>query len=178
MNITKYLSGKAVRRIFAVAVATLAIVWISGLRVFAFSGDSMLPSVMSGDRFIGKVGLWGEQFPDRFQMVIFDLPPHSPWVERKIPWMKRLIGLPGEHVRLSGNRLFIDGQPVEAPSLHLDDPAKSPQTHELVLDNDEYFVVGDNLDHSLEDSRTFGPLKRSLLKGTVVYVISGARKKQ
>jgi signal peptidase I len=145
--------------------------WLSGARLFAFSGKSMEPAVMPGDYFVGLVGLWGMRTPERFDMVIFDLPPESKWAKRKIPWMKRVVGLPGERIRIAGERLFIDGKEVSAPLLRRDPAVPASPGIEVVLKSEEFFVIGDNLDHSLEDSRTMGPIRKSLLRGFVAFVI-------
>jgi signal peptidase I len=161
---------------FAVVSAIFAGVgWLSGVRLFAFSGRSMEPAVMPGDYFVGLVALWGMRTPERFDMVIFELPPESRWAERKIPWMKRVVGLPGERVRLAGGRLFIDGREVSAPCLRRDAALPASADVEVVLKADEFFVVGDNLDHSLEDSRTMGPIRKSRLRGFVALVIRTAK---
>jgi signal peptidase I len=146
-------------------------VWLSGARLFAFPGESMVPTVNAGDYFVGFVGLWRHRTPERFEMVIFDLPPTSKWAERKIPWMKRLVGLPGEHVRLSGAELFINGRKVESTCLHAERAPGGKTEFEIQLGQDEFCVLGDNLDHSFDDSRSFGPLSRNLMRGWVGWVI-------
>ena len=93
---------KRMLRIHSIVAVAIGGVWLSGVRLFAFPGESMMPAIQPGDYFVGFVGLWGHRTPARFDMLIFDVPPTSKWAERKIPWMKRLVGLPGEHVRLSG----------------------------------------------------------------------------
>ena len=151
----------------------VALTWLSGVRLFAFSGDSMVPTVMPGDHFIGCVGLWGLSEPQRFDMVIFDVPATSKWAGQKIPWMKRLVALPGEHVRLAGGQLFINGRKVDAPFLysHRNSAARE---FELTLSSGEYWVLGDNLDSTLEDSRALGPIPHTLMKGYVAFVIRTA----
>ena len=104
-------------------------------------------------------------------MVIFDVPRTSKWSAQKIPWMKRLVGLPSEHIRISGNQLFVDGRKVDAPFLHGGSHVKQQEDFEVTLGDNEYFVVGDNLDHSFDDSRAMGPIDRSLIKGFVAFVI-------
>ena len=126
----------------------------------------MSPAVESGDRFVGLVGIWGLRSPKRFDMAIFDVPSTSKWAGQKIPWMKRLVGLPGEHVRLSGAQLFIDGRKIEAPFLH----SERMKDFEVKLGEREYFVLGDNLDWTLQDSRAMGPIPSSLMKGFVWFV--------
>jgi signal peptidase I len=158
--------------------AVVGAVLLSGVRLFAFSGRSMEPAVMAGDYFVGLVGMWGSRPPERFDMVIFDVPPSSKWAGRKIPWMKRLIGLPGERVRLSGDRLFIDGREEGAPVLHRDSSTTPTGDFEVALKSGEYFVLGDNLDHSVEDSRVLGPIPMDLMKGRVAFVINRAKAKK
>lgn len=64
----------------------------------------MAPVVKSGDHFTGLIGPGMLRSPQRFDRAIFDLRSSSSWASRKIPRMKRLIGLPGEDVRLSVER--------------------------------------------------------------------------
>lgn len=85
--------------------------------------------------------------------------------------MKRLVGLPGEHVRLSGAELFIDGQRIASSPLHRGSVALPPNDFEVRLGRDEFCVLGDNLDQSFDDSRAMGPIARSLVKGRAVMVI-------
>jgi len=101
-------------------------------------------------------------------MLIFDVPPTSKWAQHKIPWMKRLVGLPGEHVRLSGSELFVDGKKIESSFLHSD---RRSSDFEVQLRSDEFCVLGDNLDRSFDDSRSMGVISRSLVKGRAVFVI-------
>ena len=90
--------------------------------------------------------------------------------------MKRLVGMPREHVRLSGNELYIDGHKLDAPFLHADGQATSHHDFEVMLRDEEYFVLGDNLDYSFEDSRSMGPVDRSLIRGIVAYVFHDGEK--
>ena len=49
---------------------------------------------------------------------------------------------------------------------------------DATLRSDEYFVVGDNLDHSVEDSRVLGPIPTILMKGRVAFVINRTKAKK
>lgn len=157
--------------------ATAVVAWLSGVRLFSFGGDSMRPGVNPGDWFVGLVGVWNLREPQRFDRLIFEVPPHSRWAAAKIPWMKRLVGLPGERVRLSGADLYINDRKVDAPFLYLD-PAAAGKTRpdvSVTLGPREYFVLGDNLDHTTDDSRAMGPIERGLIKGVGVGVVWRAR---
>jgi signal peptidase I len=158
-------------RILIVSATVVTTVWVSGARLFAFPGESMVPAVKPGDHFLGIIGFWHFRTPKRFDMVIYDVPPASKWADRNIPWMKRVVGLPGEHVRFSGGNLLIDNRPVDASFLHRDPDARPICDFEVTLKRDEYFVLGDNLDHSFDDSRAMGPISRSSIKGFVAFVI-------
>lgn len=164
-------------RFLALVVAVSGGLWLFGVRVFAFPGESMAPAVRPGDYFIGLVGYWGHRPPERFDMLIFDVPATSKWAERKIPWMKRLVGLPGEQVRLSGTDLFINGRKIEASFLRSDPASRQTRDFELQLRDDEFCVLGDNLHRSFDDSRLMGPISKSLVKGRAVFVIHRSKDK-
>src|SRR3954464_10453886 len=158
-------------RVLALIAMAIGGGWLSGVRLFAFPGESMMPAVRPGDHFVGLVGLWQHRAPARFDLLIFDVPPTSKWAERKIPWMKRLVGLPGEHVRLSGAELFIDGRKIASDMLHSDRAPGQSGDFEVQLRSDEFCVLGDNLDRAFDDSRSMGPISRSLIRGRAVLVI-------
>ena len=84
--------------------------------------------------------------------------------------MKRVVGMPGEHIRLSGTSLFINERKIDTPFLHLEQNGKPRDDITAILGSDEYFVLGDNLDQSFEDSRTMGPIGRPLMRGFVWFV--------
>ncbi len=164
-------SRRKLLRVFFAAGAVLAVVWLSGVRLFAFPGESMSPTVMPGDCFVGLVGLWHLRTPQRFDLLVYDVPPTSQWAARRIPWMKRVVGLPGERIWLAGTDVFIDGRKLEVTFLHRDPAARPTAEIERKLGPDEYFLLGDNLDHSFDDSRTMGPIPRALVRGFVAWVI-------
>jgi signal peptidase I len=164
-------------RIAIISGAALAALWVSGVRLFAFAGESMVPAVKHGDHFVGLIGVWNLRTPKRFEMVIFDVPNTSKWAGQKIPWMKRLVGLPGEHIRLSGDRLFVNGRQMDAPFLYSARAPGQRKDFEVTLRADEYFVLGDNLDWTLQDSRAMGPIPASLMKGFVPFSVGGSGKK-
>src|SRR5687768_17248086 len=106
--------SRTVLRLAAILAAVLGAGWLSGARLYAFPGKSMAPTVMPGDYFVGLVGLWGKRAPERYDLIIFEVPPESKWASRGIPWMKRVVGLPGERVRLAGERLIINEDEIPA----------------------------------------------------------------
>jgi signal peptidase I len=169
---------RKLRRVLLGIGGLALLVWLSGVRLFAFAGDSMVPTVHGGERMLGLVGPWGWRTPKRFDLVIFDVPPASKWAGKGIPWMKRLIGLPNENVRLVGRQVWIDGRLIDAPFLHVDSSVSERREFEVKLGPGQYFVLGDNLDHTLEDSRVLGPIAREAIRGFVAHVFSQAPRRQ
>jgi len=99
----------------------------------------------------------------RFDIVIFD-------PQNKVDkyWIKRVVGLPGEKVQIIGENIYINDQILEEhygkePIINAGIFAE-PYT----LAEDEYFVLGDNRQHST-DSRVVGPIKKNVMKGKAVF---------
>ena len=91
-------------------------------------------------------------------------------------FVKRVIGVPGDTVTISGGQVFVNGLFVEDPEKMASKPRDN---NTWVLGEDEYFVVGDNRGNS-HDSRAsdVGPISRSAIVGHVKFVfwpISGIR---
>jgi signal peptidase I len=79
--------------------------------------------------------------------------------------VKRVVGLPGERVRLAAGRLEVDGAPVPEP--YLVGPPTSGEL-ELELGPAEYLVLGDHRAAST-DGRDFGPVGADALLGRVRF---------
>ena len=97
---------------------------------------------------------------DRFDIAVLQLEGEDSNL------IKRIIGLPGETVEISENQIYIDGE-------LLDDPYGYGITYNIdpvTLGDDEYFILGDNRIISL-DSRSFGKIHRSEIKGTTNFIM-------
>lgn len=178
---------------------------------YRIPSESMLPTLLVGDHlFVNKfvygiqvpftdLRLPGLRAPRRGDVVVFDvardryggifpadLRPELP----EDRFVKRIVGLPGDTIEVSGGQLRINGEPVpversdetvrdENGSLlelsretldgrtHaiLDDPRlPGPQRRPITLEPGRYFMMGDNRDHS-NDSRIWGTVRLAELKG-------------
>jgi signal peptidase I len=106
--------------------------------------------------------------PERGDIVVFETPDRA--VVRCGAGgtvVKRLVGLPGDSISMSGGVLHVDGKPVEEPYLNGGD--HGPDFPERTLGADEYFMMGDNRGQSC-DSREWGPVARDDLIGPVFAV--------
>lgn len=131
-------------------------------------GDSMMDTLLDEDNLIVEKISYHFDNPKRFDIIVFY--PYGRDDERY--FVKRIIGLPGETIQIIGDRIFINGELLE------ENYGKDPMTNSgiasepLQLADDEYFVLGDNREISL-DSRysEVGPVKRELIEGKVVFRI-------
>ncbi|MFX3674126.1 MAG: signal peptidase I [Paenisporosarcina sp.] len=136
-------------------------------------GESMMPTLENGERMIvNKIG-YEIGKPDRFDIVVF----HA--TEKK-DYIKRVIGLPGDHVAYKDDQLFVNGDAIPEPYL---DKYKAEITSGTLTENftlEEYtqmsvipegyvFVMGDNRLNST-DSRTIGVVPMDEIIGSTSVI--------
>lgn len=137
-------------------VFTLILIAIILIRLFLFSpirvnGTSMYPTLQDKEFMIlNKIAL--KDGINRFDIVVVKT--------NNTNIIKRVIALPGESVMYKDNKLYINGKVVE------DNYSKTPTEDfdNIVLKEDEYFVMGDNREVS-KDSRIIGPVNIKNIKG-------------
>lgn len=129
---------------------------------FIVSGASMNPSFADGEYIIvDQISYKTLQSPQRGDIIIFK----SPQDPSKF-LIKRVIGLPNETIEILGEDIYIkkegeDFKKIEEDYLKVDFNA---YVKSLKLENDEFFVLGDNRNNSI-DSRYFGAVKKDLIIG-------------
>ena len=103
-------------------------------------------------------------------IVVFN-PPKNWVASGGEPYIKRVIGLPGETVDIHGGHVYIDGTQINEPYLYTEPPDPSPQPttvqgdqHTWVVPPGDVFLMGDHRQNS-EDSRTFGTVAVSQVIG-------------
>lgn len=88
--------------------------------------------------------------------------------------IKRVIGLPGEHIQYKNNKLYVNGKYVEESFLNSDVKTNDFDIIDLMITSfipkDSYLVLGDNRENST-DSRVFGFVKKDDILGTTVFSI-------
>ena len=145
---------------FAIAiVAALFIVTFIGQRVMV-DGQSMEDTLQDKDNLICDKISYRFKDPERFDIVVI-----YPDEEKSARWIKRIIGLPGEEVRIDteGN-IYINGEILEENygKETIQDPGMAIEP--IQLGEDEYWVMGDNRNHS-SDSRVIGPVPKDRIIG-------------
>ncbi|AVQ99027.1 signal peptidase I [Oceanobacillus sp. M65] len=140
------------------------------VRTFLFApivvdGPSMLPTLHDRDQMIvNKIGYrFGD--PERFEIVVFHASDQKDFI-------KRVIGLPGEHIAVRDNVLYVNDQPVEQPFLteyNNDILTNDFELEELpgeykTIPEDQVLVLGDNRGNST-DSRILGMISMDQIVG-------------
>lgn len=126
------------------------------------SGSSMETTLSDGDNLIVDKLSYRFQEPKRFDIVVF---PYK--YEENTYYIKRIIGLPGDTVQVKDGYTYINGELLESDIYGAEVMIEAGTASEpITLGEDEYFVLGDNRNHSL-DSRdpSVGILKREDLIG-------------
>lgn len=144
------------------AAAVLIIVFLyQPVRV---EGTSMLPRLDDQDRLFINKFVYRFTAIERGDVVVF----HYPRDPEK-SYIKRVIALPGDRLRIDHGTVWLNGQPQSEPYIP-DEYRDSASYPEIVIPADSYFVMGDHRCIS-SDSRAFGPVERSFIYGKAVFVL-------
>jgi signal peptidase I len=131
-------------------------------------GTSMLPRLEDRDRLFINKFVYHFAAIDRGDVVVFRYPR-----DPEKSYIKRVIALPGDDLRIDHGRVYVNGKLVREPYVPLE-YRDSRSMGEMIVPDDSYFMMGDHRSIS-SDSRDFGPVERSLIYGKAVFVYWPAR---
>ncbi len=164
----------------ALAASVIGLLFALSFRSFQARGSSMEPELSDGDSLlVARISYeeidfgffdwlplydssdlrWGS--PGRGDVIVFDSPV------RKLQLVKRVIGLPGDTVRIRAGQVYINGE-------RLDEPYAQGTTaclqicDDVLIQDGRYFVLGDNRDDSV-DSRQGWTVARGDVVGKVFF---------
>jgi signal peptidase I len=145
----------------AVAISVLIVVFLyQPVRV---EGISMLPRLDDQDRLFVNKFVYRFTAIERGDVVVF----HYPRDPEK-SYIKRVIALPGDRLRIDHGMVWLNGQPQSEPYIP-DEYRDSGSYPETIIPANSYFVMGDHRCISY-DSRTFGLVERSFIYGKAAFV--------
>jgi signal peptidase I len=158
-------AGRAVREIIETLLLAALIFFLVRLVVLNFrvDGESMMPNLDDGQMLLvnrnayRSVDINGTEYfpfdpPERGDVVVFDPPTGS-----DKPYIKRIIGLPGEEVTFGDGQVFINGVALDEEYIDARTRCGPSDQCDVVVPEGEVFVLGDNRRNS-QDSRVFGPV--------------------
>ena len=179
-----------------IAGAVLLAVFISQALIVnarVISG-SMENTIMTNDRVVGLRTAYWFSSPSRFDVVVFNNPTvddnfNHPGVIRRMtvfvtnplrrqhnrvifpePYVKRVIGLPGETVEIRGGYVYINGARLEGDVFARGPGSRMGDHPPVVVPEGHFFVLGDNRNNS-SDSRNWGMLERGEIIGRINFGI-------
>jgi signal peptidase I len=126
---------------------------------------AMLPTLKINDRFIIDKTAYKTQSPQRGDIIMFNPTEQLKREKFKDKFIKRIIGLPGDKVKIQNGKVYINGKPLKEKYI-----LEPPQyKHELVIvPANSYFVLGDNRNNSY-DSHYWGFVTRDLIVGKMIW---------
>ncbi len=160
MNIKNFLRETGI----SILIGVLMFVFLQAtIQTCVVSSSSMEPDLIVGQRLIVNKVYYNFGEPKRGDIIVFRPPP----APDAIPYIKRVIGLPGETVEIKQGKVFIDGNPIEEPYIK-DEPNYTMGARTVPADS--YFVLGDNRNSS-NDSHVWGFVSRDAIIGKASFTI-------
>ncbi|HLJ27303.1 MAG TPA: signal peptidase I [Candidatus Angelobacter sp.] len=145
---------------FSISISLFIILFV--YQPVKVEGGSMEPGLQDQERiFINKLAYRLENI-QRGDIIVFRYPR-----DPRKSFIKRVIGLPGDHVRVFDGRVYLNGRLTPEPYVP-EEYLDSRSYGETKVPADSYFVLGDHRSMS-NDSRDFGPVPRSNIYGKAVF---------
>lgn len=164
----EYVEALAIALVLALFIRTFVI------QAFKIPSESMVETLLVGDHLLVNKFSYGVKLPftEKVLLKVGD-PAHGDVIvfeypeNRDLDYIKRIVGLPGDVIELKSNVLYRNGQKVDEPYKRVDPtpvPGAKITFGPVTVPADQYFVMGDNRDHS-QDSRYWGFVPREYIRG-------------
>lgn len=139
------------------------------IQPFYVKGASMEPNFHDREYLIVDEISYRLKSPERGQVIVFRYPKNPQEF-----FIKRIIALPGEEVQFKDGKVIIfnvahpDGMTLDEKYLSVNLLTEDDNTGKIKVENNEYFVLGDNRSNS-KDSRSFGAVDKSFVIGKILF---------
>ncbi|NLU49036.1 MAG: signal peptidase I [Syntrophomonadaceae bacterium] len=163
--------GKEIRDFLKEVISIVVMAFILAIILRTFLGEgrvipsgSMLPTIHIKDKvWVDKI-IYRFKDPARGDIVVFT-PPEE--LGQKGPFIKRVIGLPGETVEVRDGKVFINGVPLQEPYI------AEPPMYEygpVKVPKGAFFVMGDNRNYSLDSHMWNSWLRQDHIWGKALLI--------
>ncbi|QER42225.1 signal peptidase I [Thermodesulfobacterium sp. TA1] len=153
------------------------------VQAYKIPSGSMIPTLLIGDYLlVNKLSfgvknpiqggfIYFRELPKRQEVVVFTYP-----LDKKLDFIKRVIGLPGDTIQIVNKKVYVNGQLLYEPYVQFVDPEVYPREVSprdnlgpIKVPQGKIFVLGDNRDQSY-DSRFWGFVPIEYLKGRALII--------
>lgn len=163
-------SGPTVAREVIETIVLTAIVFLVvniTARPYRVDGPSMQPGLYTNDFVMVNMLAYDFGNPQRGDAIVFHPPSDT-----SVSYVKRVIGVPGDHITITANAVIVNGHTLNEPYIAPLNPSAPENPNVLpniTLGPKQYFVLGDNRQDS-SDSRFFGYVPRANIVGKAEFV--------
>ena len=149
-------------------IIAFTFVYFIGLRT-SVVGQSMAETLNSGDEILVNRFIYKVTDPKPNDIIVF-LPNGN---EKSHYYVKRVIAVPGDTILIKNGTVYVNGEPFEEKIEAASIEEAGLAAEEIVLADNEYFVLGDNRNNS-EDSRyaNIGNVKKEYIIGKAWFVVA------
>jgi len=145
---------------------------------FRVPSEGMSPTIEKGDHIVASRWPFWFKNPEHSDIVVFStagmpLADRFPSTRGQV-FVKRVIGVPGDVLKVEQGEITVNGAPFHPKQasigyhMYPNAPFLGHENAELTVPPNEFFLVGDNTDASL-DSRFFGTIPRKNITGKIVF---------
>ena len=145
------------------------------VQAFYIPSESMVPTLNVGDRILVNKFIYRLAPPKRGDVIVFKAPYEAAKSSKEVDFIKRLIGLPGDRVKIVAyDGVYVNGVKIpddyttEAPDKDYPPPSMDGPK-EYRVPKGTFFVMGDDRNGS-NDSRSWGPLPKANVRGKAMAI--------
>ncbi|MBI2196551.1 signal peptidase I [Candidatus Daviesbacteria bacterium] len=163
------LGGYLVEFIETVVVfgAIFAAIYLFVAQFHKVQGNSMVPTFHTGDYLITDKLSYRFREPERGEIIVLKNPR-----DESQDFIKRIIAIPGDTIEISNNSVYLNNQSLKEsylpPGTLTPAGAFLTEGTPVKVANNQYFVIGDNREHS-SDSREWGPVTKKEIIGRALF---------
>lgn len=139
----------------AIAIALAFVIQAAVAKPYEIPTESMVPTIEANDRIIANRLIYRLRDPRRGDVIVFD-PPAAAIDECRppagVPFVKRVIGLPGDRIELRERLTLVNGKPYVVPEAVMPNPRNGDGRSQVfpAVPEGHLFVLGDNRPYSCD----------------------------
>lgn len=151
------------------ALSIFIIVYLFLFQPHQVKGSSMYPNFHNGEFLLTNKIAYHLGAPQRGDVIVFKAPESEPCAEIECEYIKRIIAIPGDRVKVVGGHIYINGKMLNESNYLPSDYYTNSGSFlvegvEKVIPENYYLPLGDNRPYS-RDGREFGPVPRQSIVG-------------